>query len=192
MDTTLAADGSGLEPPKLGKEAEDAVPAEEEAGNPRLERRKMMLKWDVDKQRVSVEGNGANALNHHIGSSQKIFKNQEDDTNMLKTTSLSSANPEASRKRSVELPSTNRLCSRHSQPVSDKGSSECFTRSPKLVSLESDNNSLQKLQSNKLHGAVKELVNFMNEDYRQPPTKPPIHNKKPLLSLNPTGCYCKL
>ncbi|XVE54639.1 hypothetical protein DITRI_Ditri03aG0098300 [Diplodiscus trichospermus] len=198
MDTALAADGSGFEPtrqnlPKLGKEAEDAMPAAAEAGNSRLEGRKMMLKWDVNKQRVSlsvegsdgeesakISGHGANALNNQIGSSQKMFKNQEDDRNVLKTTSLSSANPEVSRKHSVELPNTNRLCSRDSKPVSDKGSSECFSRSPKLVSQESDNNSLKKLQLQKLHGAVKELVNFMNEDYRQPPTKPPVHNKAPL------------
>ena len=98
---------------------------------------------------------------------------------MLKANFLNSASTEASRKHSVKLPSTNHLCSRYSKPVSDKGSSDCFSRSPKLVPPESDNSS-QKLQSQKLLGAAKELMNFMNEDYQKPPTKPPINNNEPL------------
>ncbi|XWS37230.1 hypothetical protein CRYUN_Cryun19dG0025600 [Craigia yunnanensis] len=226
METVLAADGNGLEPARknlshLGKEAYEVVPAAVEVGNSRLEGRKMMLKWDLDKKTVSVKGSDGeesekisdnpsagksshrgkgllnvncklrnrnphrhrkgkitgkvtNALNNQIGSSQEKFKNQ-DDTNMLKANFLYSASPE-----SDKLPSTNQLCSRYSKPVSNKGSSECFSRTPKLVLQESDNNFLQKLQSQKLLGAIKELINFMNEDYQKPPTKPPVHNKAPL------------
>ena len=98
---------------------------------------------------------------------------------MLKTNFLSSASPEASRKSSVKLPSTYQLCFRYSKPISNKGSSKCSSRSPKLVPQESDNSS-QKLQPQKLLGAAKELMNFMNEDYQKPPTKPPINNSEPL------------
>lgn len=93
---------------------------------------------------------------------------------MLKANLLSSANSEVNR---------NQLCfRRHSKPVSDKGSSKCFPRSPKLVPKESDHYSSQKLQPQKLIGAAKELINFMNEDYQKPktPTKPPVNNNEPL------------
>ncbi|XWS60391.1 hypothetical protein CRYUN_Cryun07bG0032500 [Craigia yunnanensis] len=68
MDTILAADGAGLESArknlaKLGKEAYDAVPAAAEVWNSRLEGRKMMLKWALDKKTVTIEGSdeGENA-----------------------------------------------------------------------------------------------------------------------------------
>ena len=38
------------------QEAYDAVPAAAEVRNSRLEGRKMMLKWDLDKKKVTVEG----------------------------------------------------------------------------------------------------------------------------------------
>ncbi|XP_017972569.1 PREDICTED: uncharacterized protein LOC18604918 [Theobroma cacao] len=190
----LAAHGCVIEPArknpaKLGKEVYDAVPAAAEVGNSRLEGRKMMLKWGLDKKTVTVEGSDGeesakitgkvtNALNNQIGSSQEKF-NYQDDRNMLKAKFLSSATPEASRKHSVKLPSRNQLCFQYSKPVSDKGSSECFSRSPKLVPRDSDN-SLEKHQSKKLLEAARDLLNFMNEDYRIPPTKPPVHNYEPL------------
>ncbi|OMO67954.1 hypothetical protein CCACVL1_20171, partial [Corchorus capsularis] len=174
-------------------EVYDAVPAaaEAEVGNTRLEGRKMMLKWGLDRKAMAVEGadgeesakisgKGRYALNNQIRSSQEKFINQ-DDRNLMKVKFQSCANPKASRKH---LPCKSQLCFQNSKPVSLKGSLKCFsrTRSPttrKLVPKESDNFSPdQKLQSSKRPlEAAKELMNVMVEDYTGPPAhKPPIHN----------------
>ncbi|XVF11721.1 hypothetical protein REPUB_Repub08aG0052300 [Reevesia pubescens] len=228
-----AADGIGLEPARKNLAdgiAYDAVPAVAEVGNWRLEGRKMMLKWALDKKTVTVEGSdgeentktsgadyqsvgkssyrgkgilnvdrklrnrnphlhsrrhgkpkmagkGIYGLNNQIGSSQEKFKNQ-DDRNMLKPNFVTTASPAASRKPSVKPPSKNQLCFQYAKPVSEKGRSECFSRSPELVPQQSDIFS-QKLKPQKLLGAAKELMNFVKEDYQRPPTKPPVHNNEP-------------
>ncbi|XVF49879.1 hypothetical protein PTKIN_Ptkin04bG0051600 [Pterospermum kingtungense] len=210
MDTALAAYGTGLESArknlaKLGKEAYDAVPAAAEASNSRFRGRKTMLKWNLDKKTVTVQGSDEEdrskttsgvdyqsvAKSSHrekgisncfdAGKVTNALNNQigssEEKFKNQDDRNMLNANPEGS----VKLLSTNRLCFRCSKPVSDKGSSKCVSRSPKKVHQESDNSS-QRLQPRKLLGAAKELMNFMNEDYQRqrPPTKPPVNNNQPL------------
>ncbi|XVE56746.1 hypothetical protein DITRI_Ditri04bG0035700 [Diplodiscus trichospermus] len=61
MGTAMAAAGTSLESARRnlaesGKEAYDAVPAAAEVWNSRLEGRKMMPKWVLDRKTVTVEG----------------------------------------------------------------------------------------------------------------------------------------
>ncbi|OMO69965.1 hypothetical protein COLO4_28839 [Corchorus olitorius] len=95
---SVADHGSGVQPArkdlaKLVKEVYDAVPAAAEVGNTRLEGRKMMLKWGLDRKAMAVEGadgaesakisgKGRNALNKQIRSAQE--KLNQDDRNLMK------------------------------------------------------------------------------------------------------------